>query len=48
MAEIAQGRSFAKPLRYGAAAEQVLPDFILTDTAREVPLEVFGRDDAAY
>lgn len=45
---VAQGRSFAKPLRYDAGAEQVLPDFILTDTVREIPLEVFGRDDADY
>jgi hypothetical protein len=45
---VAQGRSFNKPLRYDANSSQVLPDFILTDTAREVPLEVFGRDDAEY
>jgi hypothetical protein len=45
---VAQCRSFAKPLRYDANADQVLPDFILTDTAREVPLEVFGRDDVEY
>ena len=45
---VKQGRSFTKPLRYDAGAEQVLPDFILTDTAKEVPLEVFGRDDADY
>lgn len=45
---VAQGRAFMKPLRFDAGAEQVLPDFILTDTAREVPLEVFGRNDAEY
>lgn len=45
---VKQGRSFTKPLRYDAGTEQVLPDFILTDTATEVPLEVFGRNDADY
>ena len=45
---VAQGRSFTKPLRYDASSDQVLPDFILTDTAKEVPMEVFGRNDAAY
>lgn len=45
---VAQGRAFMKPMRYDAGAGQVLPDFILTDTLREVPLEVFGRDDAEY
>lgn len=45
---VAQGRSFMKPMRYDAGQHQVLPDFILTDTSREVPLEVFGRDDAEY
>ena len=45
---VVQGRSFTKPLRYDAESDQVLPDFILTDTAREMPLEVFGRDDAKY
>lgn len=45
---VLQERSFTKPLRYDAESDQVLPDFILTDTAREVPLEVFGRDDAKY
>lgn len=43
-----QGRSLTKPLRYDAGTEQVLPDFILTDKAKEVPLEVLGRDDAEY
>lgn len=45
---VEQGRSFLKPMRYDAAADQVLPDFILTDTPREMPLEVFGRDDTGY
>jgi hypothetical protein len=45
---VAQARWFTKPLRYDAGADQVLPDFILTDTAKEFPLEVFGRDDADY
>lgn len=45
---VMQGRSFMKPLRYHAGADLVLPDFILTDTLREVPMEVFGRDDARY
>ena len=39
---VLQDRSFTKPLRYDADSDQVLPDFILTNTAREVPLEVFG------
>ena len=45
---IAQGRSFRKPLSYTAEEEQVLPDFVLTDAGREVPMEVFGRSDDAY
>lgn len=45
---VAQGRSFRKPLSYNAEEEQVLPDFVLTDVGREVPMEVFGRSDAAY
>ena len=45
---VMQGRSFMKPLRYNASADLVLPDFILTDTLRELPMEVFGRDDARY
>jgi hypothetical protein len=45
---VAQGRSFTKPLRYDAGADKVLPDFILMDTRKEIPLEVFGRDDADY
>ena len=45
---VKQGRSFTKRLRYDAGIEKVLLDFILTDTAKEVPLEVFGRDGADY
>lgn len=45
---VGQGRAFLKPLRYSAGSDQVLPDFILTDTPKEVPLEVFGRDDVKY
>lgn len=45
---VAQGRSFRKPLSYNAEEEQVLPDFVLTDAGKEVPMEVFGRSDAAY
>lgn len=45
---VTQGRAFIKPLRFDGGAEQVLPDFILTDTGKEVPLKVFGRNDAEY
>lgn len=45
---VTQGRAFLKQLRFTAGSDQVLPDFILTDTPREVPLEVFGRNDAQY
>lgn len=45
---VEEGRAFVKPMRYDASADQVHPDFILTDSAREVPLEVFGRSDAEY
>lgn len=45
---VAQGRSFIKPMRYDAGADLVLPDFILTDTTREMPMEVFGRTDEEY
>ena len=45
---VAEGRAFVKPMRYDAGSDQVFPDFILTDTPRHVPLEVFGRDDATY
>jgi hypothetical protein len=45
---VRQGRSFSKPMRYNAGANLVLPDFILTDTRREVPMEVFGRNDPEY
>lgn len=45
---VAQGRSFTKPMRYDVGAELVLPDFILTDTGWEMPMEVFGRNDPEY
>lgn len=45
---VERGRGFTKPMRYDAGADQVLPDFVLTDTAVQVPLEVFGRDDPDY
>lgn len=41
-------RAFTKPLRYDADTEVVFPDFILTDTPRDTPMEVFGRTDEAY
>lgn len=43
-----QARAFTKPMRFDASEEKVLPDFILTDTGPQVPLEVFGRDDPGY
>ena len=45
---VSQHRSFSKPLRFDASSEQVLPDFLLTDTPKEVPMEVFGRSDTEY
>lgn len=45
---VAQGRSFIKPLRYDADACLVLPDFVLTDTSPEMPMEVFGRSNEEY
>lgn len=47
---VQQGRSFYKPLRFDATADVVFPDFILRDGLNRdgVPMEVFGRDDAAY
>ena len=45
---VAQQRSFSKPLRFDASSAQVLPDFLLTDTPKEVPMEVFGRSDTEY
>lgn len=43
-------RSFRKPLRYDAGRDVVHPDFeqLDTDAPRGTPMEVFGRDDAAY
>lgn len=45
---VEQRSSVMKPMRYDAGADLVLPDFVLTDTPREVPMEIFGRDDADY
>ncbi len=44
----AEGRAFIKPLRFEASEDVVFPDFILRDTPKEAPLEVFGRNDEAY
>ncbi len=43
-------REFAKPLRFDADADLVLPDFVLMDagTTRGTPMEVFGRNDEEY
>jgi len=43
-----EGRAFIKPLRYDADDSVVFPDFILRDTDKEIPLEVFGRTDESY
>ena len=43
---VAEARSFIKPVRDDGGA--VVPDFILTDTAVEVEMEVFGRTDPDY
>lgn len=44
----AEERAFDKPLRYDAGASDVFPDFILLDTEKPAPMEVFGRNDEAY
>lgn len=41
-------RAFVKPLRFDAKQDEVFPDFILLDTAKDTPMEVFGRADEAY
>ncbi|MTJ94325.1 MAG: DUF1173 domain-containing protein [Desulfovibrio sp.] len=42
---IDQNRWFEKPLRYDAAEDAVLPDFVLLDTnTRYLPMEVYGRN----
>ena len=45
-----QGRRFVKPMRFDAGQEQVFPDFWLMDVGagREVPMEVYGRQDPKY
>lgn len=42
---VAQGRPFTKPMRCDASMDKVLPVLILMDTAKKLPIEVFGRDD---
>jgi hypothetical protein len=41
-------RAFVKPLRFDADEDEVFPDFVLLDTAKDTPMEVFGRADEAY
>lgn len=45
-----QGRRFIKPMRFDAEQEQVFPDFWLMDVGagRELPMEVYGRQDPKY
>lgn len=43
---VAEGRSFDKPIRLEAGA-QMLPDFILTDTAAPTHVEVYGMNGMA-
>lgn len=45
-----QGRKFIKPMRFDAEQEQVFPDFWLMDVGagRELPMEVYGRQDPKY
>jgi hypothetical protein len=45
---VTERRVFVKPLRYDADDSVVFPDFILHDTGKETPLEVFGRTDEVY
>lgn len=45
---IKDGRRFYKPLRFDAAIDAVLPDFVLLDTGEPYPLEVYGMDTPAY
>ncbi|NIE81888.1 MULTISPECIES: DUF1173 family protein [unclassified Burkholderia] len=43
---VAEGRSFDKPIRLEAEAE-MLPDFVLTDTAAPTHIEVYGMNGMA-
>lgn len=44
-----QGRSFTKPLRFDADADEVLPDFILLDSEKPYfPMEVYGMATPEY
>lgn len=44
----AEQRGYVKPLRFDAGEDTVFPDFILLDTGKDTPMEVFGRTDEAY
>lgn len=43
---VAEGRSFEKPIRLEAEAE-MLPDFVLRDTAAPTHIEVYGMNGMA-
>lgn len=46
---IDNAREFRKPMRYDADDDVVFPDFLLEDAVRrELPIEVWGRNDAPY
>ncbi len=45
---VAQNRTFEKPLRFDAHTQEVLEDFLLTDTNPPTALEVFGMDTPEY
>jgi hypothetical protein len=40
---VAEGRRFYKPLRL-MPGDEMLPDFVLTDTAVATPIEVYGME----
>lgn len=44
----AEQRGYVKPLRFDAGEDVVFPDFILLDTGKDTPMEVFGRTDETY
>lgn len=44
----AERRGYMKPLRFDAGEDTIFPDFILLDTDKNTPMEVFGRTDEAY
>lgn len=43
-----QRRIFRKPLRFDATEDVVFPDFVLLDTDRPCPMEVFGMKTSEY